>query len=348
MLPVPINRIVLNYVTKQEDIIRNLSDISIDTIKWFNDVWKVEKEIYIKNSCFLDACLHNRIDVLIWLNDELGLLWDDCLGPGNFDGICTKSSIDTVKYIKWKFPEVVSREWSSAFVMSGHYHKEDMVIILLSDFNKDQIRKHVISICSYGLIEVMKWFKSKFGLCIDDFPMKHSYESPSEQNKRIGAIIREVEQLDVDHEMLQENKDDDSISTWSEIIDTICMHGKSDLLKWIDNEINLDVIVYSKIQKSPFVIACENDELETAKWVKERFKMTREQCMDANNYAFTNACERGSLKTVKWLKEELKLTIAECSTDDNYGIKNAIENGHDDIVKYLINVIGIQYIPDEN
>lgn len=334
MLPTPINRIILNYLAEYRDIIRNIFDTDIETIKWFNDILKVEKEMYIKNNCFYDACLRDRIDILIWLNDELGLLWDDCLGPGYLDNICIRASVDTIKYIKQKFPDVVLREWASAFIMSGHYHKEDIVILLLSDLDKDQIRRYILSICGNGLVEVMKWFKSKFGLCVEDFPMKEIPESP-------------FEQLDIDNEELQENKDKD-VPIWSEIIDTVCTHGQLDLLKWIDNEINLDVIVYGKSSKSPFINACENHNLETAKWLKKRFKMTREQCMDANNYAFTEACERGYLNIVKWLKEELNLTIAECSVDNNYGIIKAIQNDHNDIVKYLRDEVGVRHNPDEN
>ena len=84
-----------------------------------------------------------------------------------------------------------------------------------------------------------------------------------------------------------------------------------------------------------FRIACENDHLETVKYLRKEFGLTTDDARNQDNYALRWACANGHLKIVRYLKKEFGLTAKDVRAGDNYALRWSCRNNHLSIVKYL-------------
>lgn len=86
--------------------------------------------------------------------------------------------------------------------------------------------------------------------------------------------------------------------------------------------------------------------LEEAKWLSERFELTRDDVTARSNAIFRLACSNGCTDTVIWVFERFKLTPEDARSCSNFALRGAAAGGHEAIVRFLVEHAGLDGVDD--
>ena len=106
-----------------------------------------------------------------------------------------------------------------------------------------------------------------------------------------------------------------------------------DVMDWYIDMLNIERYIVTEVRA--FETLCGSGHLESAKRLKQRFKLKNNECWDDDFDALTDACAEGHLNVVKWSLDELKadLTMYLTLMPNLFGI--ACKCGHLELAKYI-------------
>ncbi|MES2339215.1 MAG: ankyrin repeat domain-containing protein [Pseudomonadota bacterium] len=134
-----------------------------------------------------------------------------------------------------------------------------------------------------------------------------------------------------------------SIASRAEIVGDLasaCLAGHLNVARWLAERFSITRADLADL--GPLHDACHNGHLEVAQWLAARFELTATDVRCGERFAPADdnrplrlACAGGHLPIAQWLTETFALTAADAVARDNYAIYRAAENGHGDVVAWL-------------
>lgn len=86
---------------------------------------------------------------------------------------------------------------------------------------------------------------------------------------------------------------------------------------------------------------CNAGQLDVARWLAERFDLSREDILSDDGGALGQACQNGHLETATWLADRFGLTSADARSGKNFPLLTACANGHLVTAQWLYERFGL-------
>lgn len=131
------------------------------------------------------------------------------------------------------------------------------------------------------------------------------------------------------------DKVDNELVLW--VFHWTCRKGKLDVAKWLHNKFCISRNQVIKNMNNTFIYSCAEGNLDVAKWIHTTFDITRDLAVMQRVKAFRYACENGYLETAKWFHSVFKLDVYDDIKNNchNYCIHMTARNGHLEVLKWL-------------
>jgi uncharacterized protein YacL (UPF0231 family) len=134
-----------------------------------------------------------------------------------------------------------------------------------------------------------------------------------------------------------------SIASRAEIagdLASACSAGHLNVARWLAERFSITRADLADL--GPLHDACHNGHLEVARWLTARFALTPSDIRGGERFAPADdnrplrlACAGGHLALAQWLTETFALTATDAAARDNYALHRAAENEHGDVVAWL-------------
>jgi hypothetical protein len=151
-------------------------------------------------------------------------------------------------------------------------------------------------ICSYSLLEVLKWFIENYKIKKEDF-ISHMYIDQISSSGRLDVLKWCIDKFQLSRVEVLENVN------YSPFV-SACIVGHLHIAKWFTDTYQIDETTVRNNNNFIFRHVCEYGHLEVAKWLVSRFHINREDAKAFYNYAFYSAQDNKHVNITEWLFAE--------------------------------------------
>jgi hypothetical protein len=113
--------------------------------------------------------------------------------------------------------------------------------------------------------------------------------------------------------------------------------GYLDMVKWLVGAFDyFDRETKSHVKKFCIEMCCNNNQLEMAKWLADKFEVERTDVRFNYNSSLRICCDKGNLEMAKWLVQRFGLNESDARSMQNHAMQYAIKNDHLEVVQWLV------------
>lgn len=309
--------------------LKNL-DIS-GLLQWVKDEIEITLDLISKTSMLNYACGGGNLSILKFIIGEYQFTREDIKSNQGmaFNAACEHGNLEVVKYLESEFN-------------------------IISTFSKKIRRNIFCSTCYNGRLEVAKYLFDKFSII-----SRISFDMTLKADRKKYTTIHRLFERTCSYghlevakwlvEVFKPDMEDDILMYHCGAVrafpEASCK-GYLDIVKYLDSLFKLEFKYFKWSGFHPFISICINGHFKVAKWVIERFNLSKEEIIKKNNRMLKLACEHGDLEFIKWLVGKYHITFNDIENEVPSIFSEACGKGYYDetrlkLVEFLIEKFNI-------